>query len=206
MMKKLSVVIAVILVLGVFTGCKNNKGAEDTTKQPPKVEQPTTKEPKETEPQVNKGTNIGGFYLDQPVDDIKKKLGEADSVQSVEEGYYGEPYDIWEYKGESGGYMNFIIGKNTNKVLDIIIAVSGYKTDLGIEVGDSYDDIKKQYGSYKNVISNQDQKEIIGWYDLNNGQIIIFDFDSEDQSPINQQVKPESKAEAIRISRIDYFD
>ncbi len=97
-------------------------------------------------------------------------------------------------------------GKNTNKVLDFTIAVPGYKTDLGVAIGNSYKDVTEKYGSYKNVLSNQSGKELKGWYDLNNDMIIIFDFNKEDPSSVNLEVKPESKVEAIRVSRIRYFD
>lgn len=200
-MKKLSIAIALILVLGLFAGCSNAGQKQDTTKEPPKTEQPDTQEPDTVE-----GTNVGGIYLGQPADEISTKFGKADTVNSVDEGYYGEPYDIWEYKRENGGFMTFVVGKNTNKVLDFTIAVTGYKTDLGIEVGNTYDEVNKKYGSFKNVVSNQDGRELEGWYDLNNDQIIIFDFDKDDQSTVNQNLKPESKVESIRVSRFDYFD
>lgn len=205
MLKKLSIVLVLILVLGAFTGCKGSSQNQDTSQKPATSQQPDTREPSKTEEEA-KGTNVGGFYLDQPADDITKTLGKADSVKTVEEGYYGEPYDIWEYKRENGDYMNFVIGKNTKKVLDFTISVPGYRTDLGIELGSSYDEVANKYGSFKNVVSNQDGSELAGWYDLNNGQIIIFDFDRDDESTINENLKPESKVESIRVSRFDYFD
>lgn len=197
------------MVLGLLTGCKNTgqkeKQTGDTSKEPQKVEQPTTQEPSKTESQTVKGTNVGGFYLEQPAEEIKKAFGNADSVESFEQSYYSEPFDKWTYKDENG-YMEFIVGKSTNKVLDFTIAVPGYKTDLGVAIGDSYKDVTEKYGSYKNVLSNQGEGELKGWYDLNNDVIIIFDLDKDDPSSVNLEVKPESKVEAIRLSRIRYFD
>lgn len=199
-MKRLSIILTFILVLVVFTGCRNTGQKPDTSKEPP-----NTQEPSKTEPEILKGTNVGGFYLEQPASEVEKAFGKANKVQSYEQSYYSEPFDKWTYTREDG-YMEFIVGKNTNKVLDFTIAVPGYKTDLGIAVGDSYKDVTEKYASYKNVLSNQDDSELKGWYDLNNGQIIIFDLNKEDESSLNQEIKPESKVEAIRLSRIQYFD
>lgn len=191
------------MALGVFTGC-NNTGVKENT-QPNQTEQPDKEEPSTTDPKVTEGTNVGGFYLEQPTQEIEKTLGKADSVESFEQGYYSEPFDKWHYKQENG-YMEFIVGKNTNKVLDFTIALPGYKTDLGIAIGDSYNEVIEKYGSYKNIESNQGEGDLKGWYDLNNGQIIIFDLNKEDQSSVNLEVKSDSKVEAIRVSRIQYFD
>lgn len=198
-LRKLSIVLVLILVIGVFTGCRNtgvkdNKN-EDTSKEPPKIEQP-----KDT-----LGTNVGGFYLEQPAKEVEDAFGKADSVESYEEGYYSEPFDKWTYKKEDG-FMEFIVGKKSNRVLDFTIAVSGYKTDLGIAIGDSYNDVTEKYGSYKNIVSNHGIGDLKGWYDLKNGQIIIFDLDKDDPSSVNLEVKSDSKVEAIRVSRIQYFD
>lgn len=203
-MKRLRIVLVLILALGLLAGCRNTgvkeNGNGDTTKEPPKVEQPNTQNPEETE-----GTNVGGFYLEQPAEEIEKALGKADSVDSFEQGYYSEPFDKWHYK-EENGFMEFIVGKNTNKVLDFTIAIPGYKTDLGAAIGDSFNTVTEKYESYKNIVSNHGEGELKGWYDLNNGQIIIFDLDKEDQSSVNLEAKPDSKVEAIRVSRIQYFD
>lgn len=203
-MRKLSIVLVLILAIGVFTGCRNT-GAKDnqngnTSKEPPKIEQPDNKDPKDT-----LGTNVGGFYLEQPAKEVEDAFGKADSVESYEEGYYSEPFDKWIYKKDDG-FMEFIVGKKSNRVLDFTIAVPGYKTDLGITIGDSYNDVTEKYGSYKNIVSNHGVGDLKGWYDLKNDQIIIFDFDKEDPSSVNLEVKPDSKVEAIRVSRIQYFD
>lgn len=206
-MKKLSIILVLILALGMFAGCRNSgvKENENGTKEPPKTEQPNTQKPGESKQEEVKGTNVGGFYLEQPAEEVEKAFGKADSVETFEAGYYSEPFDKWQYKKENG-FMEFIVGKNTNKVLDFTIAIPGYKTDLGVAIGDSYNTVIEKYSGYKNIVSNHSEEELKGWYDLKNDQIIIFDFDKADQSSVNLEIKPDAKVEAIRVSRLQYFD
>lgn len=205
-MKKLVVIISFIIAIGLLSGC-SAKNTKDTN-PPPKIVTPGENEAdKNDEEQTEDVTKVGDFYLGQPEAEVDKLLGQASSIRKIEEGfYYKEPYNIKEYKLDNGEYIQVITGENSKKVLDFTVAVSGYKTNLGVSKGDTYASIEEKYKDYKKVENPHQGGELSGWYYLNNDQIIIFDFDMEDQSSVNLAINSDSKLEAIRVARREYFD
>jgi hypothetical protein len=153
---------------------------------------------------AGKPESIAGIALGVAKEEVVQVLGDDYNEEYHEEGaYYGEPYYIWQYsKG-----IRLIIGSNTNKVLQIIVTSPDYVTALGAKVGDTYQDVNAKYeGKYSVPESRHGDDRLEGWYELPNYDVIIFDFDLEDDSTFNFEVQPDSQVEQIILTNWNYLD
>ena len=63
------------------------------------------------------------------------------------------------------------------------------------------------YGSdYQQFESRHGDGKLEGFYDLGDGQLIIFDLNKEDNLLIYQGVKTDSKVEMIRLTKTNFID
>jgi len=153
---------------------------------------------------AGKGESIAGIALRAAKEEVVEKLGDDYDEEYHEEGaYYGESYYIWEYPQG----IRFLIGANTNQVLQIIVTSPDYLTALGAKVGDTYQDVNAKYeGKYSVPESRHGDDRLDGWYELPNYDVIIFDYDLEDESTFNFEVQPDSQVEQIILTNWHYLD
>jgi hypothetical protein len=153
---------------------------------------------------TGKGESLAGIALGAAKEEVVQKLGDNYDEEYHEEGaYYGESYYFWEYPQG----IRLLIGANTNKVLQIFVTSPDYVTALGAKVGDTYQDVRAKYeGKYAVPESRHGSGRLEGWYELPNYDVIIFDFDLEDDSVFNLEVQPDSQVEQIILTNWNYLD
>lgn len=82
-----------------------------------------------------------------------------------------------------------------------------FPTNLGAKVGDTAKTVFEQYGAkYKAYESPQGDGKLEGFYELEEGKVIIFDFNKNDEMLFSTNVKPDSKVEKIRLTYVKYLD
>lgn len=195
-MKKIIVLITVFIMIFTFGGCNQQKN------NPPKTEDQTP-EQQDTTPQDTTKLAIGNIHLGDAKEEVTKAFG-SDYKETYEEdpALLGEPFYKWDY--DRG--VTVIIGKNTNQVLEMQSTDSSLATNLGVKIGDTYDTVSKKYSAYKVATSNQDNSQLVGWYEIGDGMLMIFDFDKDDDAMVNSNVKPDSKVEKMEITYMKFID
>jgi hypothetical protein len=190
-LKKTIVVIIALLMVFTIGGCKQN------VTNPPKVEEQNPQTQDSTKP------SIGNIHLGDSKDEVIKAFG-SDYKETFEEdpALLGEAFYKWVYTRG----VNVIIGKDTNSLLEIESSDATLETNLGAKIGDTYESINNKYGEYKSVTSNQDNSTLVGWYELGEGQIVIFDFNKNDEAMVNFNVKPDSKVEMMKLTYLKFID
>lgn len=149
--------------------------------------------------------SLGGISLGDTSEDVIAKLGDdySESTEPDVLGAIGEDITVWNYN--SG--ITISIGKTSGKVLRIVSASPDFQTDLGIKVGD---DAKIVFEMYKPVsdeaVSRHSNETLEGWFLMEDGTVIIFDFDKSDDSIVNSDITPDSSVEEIILSYWKYFD
>jgi hypothetical protein len=148
--------------------------------------------------------SIGGIYLGNTKQQVIQVLGD-NYMETVceEEGYYGEKQVIMEY--DSG--ITVIVGAKTLKVLDVTAQSPNFPTDLGAKVGDSAYSVLEMYRKkYEEFESMYVDGKNIGWFIVDDGIFLIFDFDKDDGMLFNETVDAQSKVELIKLAYIMHFD
>ena len=68
-------------------------------------------------------------------------------------------------------------------------------------------DVFNNYSSsYKQFESRHGDGKLSGFYELEDGQLIIFDLDKNDNSLLNKEVRKDSKVEMIRLTKTNFID
>ncbi|MDN5361817.1 MAG: hypothetical protein PWP70_864 [Moorella sp. (in: firmicutes)] len=149
-------------------------------------------------------TSIAGIHLGDSRDDVKKILGNKyKETVNEEPAYYGEGQYIWKY--DQG--IEIVIGKDSLKVLDITVYTPVWKTNLGAKVGDSAKDVLAKYrAKYKEPQSRHGEGTLQGWFEVEDGGYLIFDFDKSDGSLVNRTIKNDSRVEMIKLIHSFYLD
>jgi len=147
---------------------------------------------------------IAGITLNMTKNEVLSLLGKDYHEEYVEEGfYYGESYSVWNYP--TG--ISLLIGAETEQVLEIAVTSPDFPTVLGAKVGDKAKDVLAKYGEkYPVPESIHGSGKLIGWFNLADHDLIIFDFDLEDGSTFNEDVQPDSPVEQIKLTNWKYFD
>ncbi|GFN23923.1 hypothetical protein [Thermanaeromonas sp. C210] len=149
-------------------------------------------------------TNIAGIHLWDTPEDVLRILGSRyQQIVVEEEGYYGEGQYIWKY--DAG--IEIVIGKDTRKVLDIVAYSPSFATNLGAKVGDSAKDVLAKYRTlYKEPQSRHGSGTLQGWFEVEDGAYLIFDFNKDDGTYVNETLKDEDKVELIKLTHSFYMD
>lgn len=161
-------------------------------------------EQKADESNTDQVENLAGIYLGMDGDEAAKILGSSYEKEEYEDdaGYMGEAAYQLEYDG-----IRLIIGQESKRVLEIDAYSDKIETALGIKVGDSFKDALDLYGKkYKEVISRHDGLVLTGWFDIGDNMVIIFDNNKEDIKLVNENIKPESRIEAIYMKYLNNID
>lgn len=154
--------------------------------------------------QVEKRPSIGGIHLGDNQSQVNEILGNV-----FKEEFFAEPGhfpESWNKRTYDKG-ITVIIGKDSGLVLELDTTSAQFPTNRGSKTGDMAKEVFDSYGSdYKQLESRHGDGELLGFYELEDGQIIIFDLDKDDNSLLNQDVKPDSKIEMIRLTRANFLD
>ncbi len=177
------------------------QGTPPATNPDPSPTPPPAIDPEKT---TDTRTSIGGIHLGDSRDDVKKTLGDKyKETVNEEPAYYGEGQYIWKY--DQG--IDVVIGKESLKVLDIMAYTPAVKTNLGVGVGDSAKDVLAKYkAKYKEPQSRHGEGKLEGWFEVEDGGYLIFDFNKNDGSIVNGELKDDSRVEMIKLVFSFYLD
>ncbi|SHN63867.1 hypothetical protein [Desulfitobacterium chlororespirans] len=154
--------------------------------------------------QPKEDASLGNIHLGDPFSQAEKILG-----KDYQETFYDEPGHFPEawYSREYKQGIRLIVGKDSGKVLEIDAIAADFTTNLGAKVGDTAEKIKDVYADkYKPFESRHGEGPLEGFYLLEDGQLMIFDYNREDNQLVNANVKPDSKVELIRLTQSQYLD
>ncbi len=148
--------------------------------------------------------SIGGLAVGDPKDKITSLLGSDYKEEYIDvDAYFGESFYKWTYdKG-----IEFVIGKDSGKILEIECTTPDLQTESGVKVGDTAEFAFEKYRSkYKTPVSRHSNDKLEGWFEAEDGSLIIFDMDIEDGTMINGEIKPDSKIEKIKLTNMAFMD
>jgi len=185
------------------TSPENNQDAQSPEdSQADNGQPPDDKQPKDAD---TSEIGIAGISLGDSSDKVKELLGDDYKETEQEEGgYFGESYYVWDYS-DKGIY--FIIGKDSDKVFEIELYAGDLKTNMGDKVGDTAKDILDKYrAKYEEPTSIHSDEKLEGWFDLGDTLLIIFDFNKDDESLVNDKIQPDSKVEIIKLTSSMFMD
>lgn len=148
---------------------------------------------------------IAGISLGDSRDKVREILGdEYEETFQEEGGYFGESYYTWDYNKKG---ISFIIGKDSEKVLEIELTGGELSTNMGDNVGDTAKKVLEKYrAKFKEPISIHTDEKLAGWFDLGDTLLLIFDFDKDDGTPVNNNIQPDSKVEMIKLTSSMFMD
>ncbi|MCO1603528.1 DUF3221 domain-containing protein [Desulfosporosinus nitroreducens] len=159
---------------------------------------------KDEQADTDKRPSIGQIQLGDSQSQVNEILGSVFKEEYHEEpGHFPESWNKRTYdKG-----VTVIVGKDSGQVLEIETTSAQFPTNRGSKIGDIAKDVFDNYGSdYKQLESRHGEGKLAGFYDLGDGQLIIFDLDKDDNSLLNQDVKADSKVEMIRLTNSNFLD
>jgi len=230
-MKRLIYLILVIMISASVIACADNRPAVENekhqeagqnTSDTPKTQDPDYEGKDDTDPnssahneaedpntpvqhsvESSEKPSIVGISLGDPVYKVEMILGKNYVETLCEEmGHFNEPYYLREYEG-----ISFIIGKDTQEVLEIEVTSDKYETWLGDKVGDKADVVLSQYRQrFTEPESIHGGGKLEGWFELGDGLVLIFDFDKDDGMIINPEITEDSKVEVIKLTDMKYMD
>lgn len=186
MTKRLLVLMVTVLFL-LYVGCSSQTGMD----------------PAQT-PEDNRQPNIGGIALGDDIEKLSSSILTSNytDVISEEEAYFGPHYIRTYQQG-----VILIVNKETDKILQIMSSDPSLATDLGVRIGDSYESALAKYqGEYDVPISIHTNIELIGWFQTEDNELIIFDLDKDESTIFNSEVTKDSKVERLVLAYSKFMD
>ncbi|NLI92916.1 MAG: hypothetical protein GX434_12185 [Peptococcaceae bacterium] len=202
-------IAALLLAFFLFTGCtpaadpnKQTPPAGNVQTSPTSPASPTSPSPRV--PGVDQTPGIGGISLGDSTAKVTNILGSEYQEKYIDEdGYFGEPY----YERTYSVGIQFILGKNTAKVLQITSTAENMATDMGIKIGDPAANVLQKYREkYKEPVSQHGAGTLEGWFEVEDGQLMIFDFNANDETMVNQKISKDAKVERIILAYSKFMD
>jgi hypothetical protein len=186
-MRKRLVLLLVLMLLVSLTACTQNNGG-DPDPDPPEQ------------------TTLAGIALGDPVTKVTEMFGNQyiEDIISAEDSYYGEDAANWNYQDR----IYFTIGQTSQSVLRVYVTVSEYETNLEVKVGDSADTFLPLYRDYyEELVSFHSDDTLYGWFQVEEGGLLIFRFEDENGSIESVDPIPDDAVvENITLAYLDHFD
>ena len=206
-MNRLITLILMVMMIVMAAGCQNSAPVNPPDSSSPGQNQespdktPGDSEPAET---VFSAESLGGIRLGMTGEQVEKLrgMGYTDEIHD-EGGYFGESLIIRQY---SDG-CSIVIGKETNKVLQVDVSSEDYPTDLGFKVGDPSIKVMETYrAQFEEFVGNQSSDKLMGWFLIDEtGELLIFS-SMESRERFNENITADSKITGITLGRAQYFD
>jgi hypothetical protein len=206
--------IAIFIGLGImlsFGGCANqqNINTTDTITQTSSTPEPTTSPatPSPTikdDEQINIKATVAGIRLGDSADILEKKFGTVIKEIPLEQpNYYGKTVSQVEYNNGVSAFID----KDSNTILEISVEAGDYETNLGLKLEDSADDVLRKYSTeYKLFKGDNSDDYLKGWYIVEEGELLIFDFKKDDGTHYNESINNSDRVVSITLSHPMYFD
>lgn len=201
-MKKMPGLILIALLLAVTIACSPK---ELTPKETPPQQVQPDQQPQPPQPgEEGFRPSIGGIKRGDSKDQLLAAFGtryEEDTFE--EEVSLGEPFARLSFPNG----ITAIVGIETNKVLEIETNSADTVTNLGFKVGDDAREVLAKYRTmYQEPQSRHSDDTLIGWFLLQDEELIIFNFDQDEVLVNDPQLKPDAKVKRIKLSNFDYMD
>lgn len=149
--------------------------------------------------------SLGGISPGDTSEKVIEILGDnySESTETDILGAYGEDIIIWNYNNG----IAVSIGKTSGKVLKIASASPDFQTDLGIKVGDDAESVFETYKPvFEEPVSRHSNETLEGWFLMEDGSVMIFDFDKSDNTMVNSNITPDSSVEEIILTKWKYIN
>lgn len=150
-------------------------------------------------------SGLGGISLGDSPERVIEVLGSnyTESVEPDTAGFIGEDMTVWSYENDTVVY----IGQTSGKVLKVTTASPDLKTSLSIKVGDNAETVFKAYRLlYEEAVSRHRDEVLEGWFLMEDGIVMIFDFDKSDGVMVNSDVTSDFAVEEIILAYWKHFD
>jgi hypothetical protein len=151
------------------------------------------------------GASLGGIRLGDSYEKVAGILG-SDHTDTGETEFAGETDEamtVWTY--ESGIAVTF--STSSGKAVRIAASASDYQTDLGIHAGSIADTVFEQYeNAFITPRSRHSGKPLTGWYLTGTDEVLIFDFNKNNDIRTNFDLEPDSVVEEIVLGYRILFD
>jgi hypothetical protein len=197
MMKKRSLLYFIMIII-ILTGC-----SEVLPSKQKDINLGNQSKQGNIQVQADARSSLGKIHLADSAGLVEQVLGKDYKETFVEEpGHFSEPWLKREYtKG-----ISVILGKNSGKVLEVDTVAPEFITNLGAKVGDTAKTVFEQYSSKYKIYQSPHGDKLEGFYALEDGQVIIFDTNKNDDMLFNSVIKPDSKVEKIRLTYSKQLD
>lgn len=173
-----------------ITATKNEMLGENNDKNPSYEQSEAT----------NEEPSLAGVYLGENKTKVIELFGYDYQEELVIDnaGYYGQNYYILTYKDNA----EFRINSDSEEVVWITLFSNEMAGPNGVMVGDTAESVLEGFDAkYDKVISPHSSEPILGWFIVgNDGEVLIFDFESEDNARLNLELKDNSKLQSITLT------
>lgn len=212
-MKKLFLLILVLLLALAVINCTGEQTPAPVDppqeQQTPGEQQPDIEPEEQEETEIQAGVpgfkpSIAGIKLGDSQELALQILGDQYTETIYEEPFpFGEPFLRMEYVNG----ISLIVGTDSKLVFEIETKSADTTTNLGIKVGDKAQDALTKFRAfYEEPQSNHSDDTLVGWFMLEDMDLIIFNFAKEDILVNDPDIKPGALVERIKLSNFFYMD
>lgn len=160
----------------------------------------------EPDPDPPEQTILAGIALGDPASKVIQLYGNQyiEDTLSADDSYYGQDVANWNYQDR----IYFTIGQSTQTVLRVYVTVPEYETNLAVKVGQRAVTFLPLYrGYYEELVSYHSDDVLYGWFQVEDGGLLIFRFTDGDIAieggvPIPDQAIVDN----ITLAYQDHFD
>jgi hypothetical protein len=213
-LRKTMILLLILLLLLPLTACRReadipdnedpdlSENPEDPGDNPDEPEPDPDVEP---DPEPPEKTILAGIALGDPATEVIRLFGRLyeEDFFFADEGYYGEDVAFWNYQER----IFFTIGQATQKVLRIDVTVGDYETNLGSRVGQRAMDVLPKYrGLYPQLVSIHTDGEVPGWFLVENGGLLIFNFNDGEEPLFGVPIPDNAILAGITLAYHEHFD
>lgn len=149
------------------------------------------------------GFSIAGVRLGDSMDAVMETLGSDYEETKEDGGDLPVPISVWEYPNG----MQIIFSGEPFAVYVVSTTTAEIPDSAGDKVGEDMAAVLERYrADYEEKMSRHSEDKLEGWFDIGDGQILIFDTDKDDLSWVNKPVADGDKVEAIHLALWKFFD
>jgi hypothetical protein len=148
---------------------------------------------------------LGGIGLGASQDQVLGILGDryTETIHQDLGHMIGEDLVVWTF--DQGIEVTF--GKRSGRAIRVTVQDPDFPTNLGVKVGDHAQTALDNYrDSYQEARSRHYDTVLEGWFLLEEGAVLILDFDASDGSLVNGPIQAGSSIEQIVLAYWEHFD
>lgn len=216
MRRKLTLLAASILTVLLLGGCasidqndakdigKEEQQGGDQIGNPDNNTEDHKDHPQGNGEEPEKDSILAGLSLGDDLEKVNQVLGDDyEEAESDIDYPWGE---LILHRTYANG-IELIIGKDSHRLYQISVSSSAFPTAMGTRVGDNFNDAVAKYSAKYDEFKgpNSDGKNV-GWFEVEDGVLLIFDADREDSSRVNDSIGENEKVEEIVLAYAKHFE